>query len=659
MAVLLAAAVALTALIITPGYLFYFDVTPKLIVLLLGTSAGLAWMAVAAVAPERGAKPIVRSRAYTFFGILLLANAVSLALSAVGSQDPALSWFGSSWRRYGAVAQVAVFAFAWLAVRCAAGRPDRIRTILRGIAIATVAGAIYGIFQYFGHDPLLPAAAYRIGEGLWTIVRPPGTMGYVSYFATWLLMGAFLCLALAGLEERGVWKYVALAGAPLAILAMLLTGTRAAMLGLVAGLAVWLWGRGWQPEAPAPRVKPALRLILPSMLGLVAGAAVRLSGRGWQPEAPAPRANSTLHPILPWLLGVAAVLLGVAFYFSPAGWNLRSRARWFVEDPWGGARVLLWRDSLRMAGERPAVGYGPEVFTREFPRFESVQLARAYPDFAHESPHNMFLDALVAQGIPGCIILMALCGVGLWAASRSVSRRAIGMPLAAALAAGIVSQQFTAFTLPTGLLCYLTVALAVALVSEPAEERAFPVTLRSCAALAALALIYVAARFAISDHALGLARRALERGDPAAAAVSYSNYQRWRLPGTSADLWYSRTLTNFARTARNPVVQVQALGAAGTAALRATTLAEEPFNAWYNVASLYAAQNDSARTEESLRAAIRAHPRWFKPHWMLAQVLSLAGRTEEARREAALAVDLDGAKNAEVTATLQQIQLHR
>ena len=59
----------------------------------------------------------------------------------------------------------------------------------------------YGIAQYFGWDPLLPAVAYHIGEGIWTIVRPPGTMGYVSYFATWLAMAAFLGVALAERED--------------------------------------------------------------------------------------------------------------------------------------------------------------------------------------------------------------------------------------------------------------------------------------------------------------------------------------------------------------------------------------------------------------------------------------------------------------------------
>ena len=107
-------------------------------------------------------------------------------------------------------------------------------------------------------------------------------------------------------------------------------------------------------------------------------------------------------------------LAAAAFIVSPAGLQLRSRTRWFVEDPWGGARPLLWRDSLRMALDRPLAGYGPEVFSAAFPHYESAELARAYPDFAHESPHNIFLDAFVAQGVVGLVLLIAACVVG-WA----------------------------------------------------------------------------------------------------------------------------------------------------------------------------------------------------------------------------------------------------
>ena len=112
----------------------------------------------------------------------------------------------------------------------------------------------------------------------------------------------------------------------------------------------------------------------------------------------------------------AALLAVFVLYLSPAGQPLRSRARWFAEDPWGGARPLLWRDSLRMGLARPLAGHGPETFTAAFPHYESAALARAYPDFAHESPHNIFLDALVGQGIAGLLLLAAWCALGFAAA---------------------------------------------------------------------------------------------------------------------------------------------------------------------------------------------------------------------------------------------------
>jgi len=82
---------------------------------------------------------------------------------------------------------------------------------------------------------------------------------------------------------------------------------------------------------------------------------------------------------------------------------------------------------------------------------------------------------------------------------------------------------------------------------------------------------------------------------------------------------------------------------------------EQRQNAWYNFAMLAAAMNDPKTVEASLRAAIQAGPRWFKPHWALARLLYSAGRTDEARQEAALALDLDGRKNAEVVATMAEI----
>ena len=353
--------------------------------------------------------------------------------------------------------------------------------ILRVVSAAGALTALYGIAQYFGWDPILPAAAYHIGEGIWTIVRPPSTLGYVSYFATWLLFVVFLSLAVPG--------RLAKACAALALIAMLLTGTRAAFLGFAVGAVVWGGMKFRTSHAPTGR-----------SLWRAAGFAG------------------------------AALLAGLVLYVSPMGQPLRGRARWFAEDPWGGARPLLWRDSLRMGLARPLAGYGPETFRATFPHYESAALARAYPDFAHESAHNIFLDALVAQGIAGPLLLGAWCALGFAAAFQIRGRHPdLAACLAAALAAGVVSQQFTVFTIPTAVIFFVTIALAVGLADGNAGSTVRRLPL-------ALPLLYFAARIALADHALALAQRDLAAGNFTAAAAHYE------ASGQTSDLWYSRAL---------------------------------------------------------------------------------------------------------------------
>ena len=165
---------------------------------------------------------------------------VSLAISTALSPNPSLSFYGTRWRQYGALAQAAVLIFAW----ALSAQTQRIDLVLRVVSVGGALTALYGIAQYLGWDPILPAAAYHIGEGIWTIVRPPSTLGYVSYFATWLLFVVFLSLALPG--------RLAKVCAALALIAMLLTGTRAAFLGLAAGAVVWGGMKlgGACPDAP-------------------------------------------------------------------------------------------------------------------------------------------------------------------------------------------------------------------------------------------------------------------------------------------------------------------------------------------------------------------------------------------------------------------------
>src|SRR5438270_129494 len=138
MALVQAVAIGLIVLALAPGFFFYFDVTPKLILLLL-----------AAFVCSAGRLPARRSA----FTLLTLGLLLSLALSTALSPAPALSAFGTNWRRYGAVPQAAILLFAWFV----SAQAHRVLPMLRIFAAAGALTAVYGIAQYFGWDPILPA----------------------------------------------------------------------------------------------------------------------------------------------------------------------------------------------------------------------------------------------------------------------------------------------------------------------------------------------------------------------------------------------------------------------------------------------------------------------------------------------------------------------
>ena len=84
----------------------------------------------------------------------------------------------------------------------ARGEPGRLRVLLRALRSADCWWRLYGIAQYFGWDPLLDARGYHVGEGIWTIVRPPSTLGHADYSANWLLFVVFAGAALATVEQH-------------------------------------------------------------------------------------------------------------------------------------------------------------------------------------------------------------------------------------------------------------------------------------------------------------------------------------------------------------------------------------------------------------------------------------------------------------------------
>ncbi|HTS46379.1 MAG TPA: O-antigen ligase family protein [Bryobacteraceae bacterium] len=598
---------ALVPLVIAPGWLSHFDVTPKAAILLFGSALILLNSRV----NVHNVYKLLREPAGRWLVGLLAAAWFCSAAATLLSTHGALSLNGSNWRRLGLIPEGGLFVSVVLAAAWLASEPANVRTLLRACSASGGIAAAYGIAQYCGWDPLLPAKAYHVGEGAFQIVRPPGTLGHADYFAAWLVVIVFLALGLNRLETERWRQYAAVWVAALAGAAIILSGTRSAMLGLLVGGIVF---------AMAGRYRIRAR-------GVVAGLAC-----------------------------LAALAL---FFFSPAGGKLRARLHWSLEDARGGARLLLWKDSLGMAAARPLSGFGPETFATEFPRFESVELARAFPDFYHESPHNMFLDALTSRGALGFLVLLGFCGLGVWCIRRAIRLGAsLAAPLAAALAGLLIAQQFMVFVLATSLYFYLVIALLAT--SASAENKLggdspqCPGWVLPTSLVISLLFAGYAVRLLVADAALAAAQREIASGD--ASGQAYRIALRWQLSGAGDDVSYSRAMQELSTHAPIFATRLAARQQAMEAGFRAVSSAEDRANAWYNLAGLLAGNNDTAGVEHALRNAIVWAPNWFKPHWALARVLALTGRRDEALAEARSAVERDGGHDAQVTETWNALE---
>jgi O-antigen ligase len=596
MRAIVAALALVLPLVIAPGLLFFDDVTPKTVTILLGAAACLGWWMLR---PTEIMAVAANGRGKRFLSCIAAWAAITL-ITTIAAHDPELAWTGSTWRGYGALTQFALLAIGVAAAGVSFRDGRALDTFCRALCVSGIAAGMYGILQYAGIDPLLSGFAYHAGEGPFEIVRPPSTLGHADYFAAFLLWPAF-----AGTHVRGKLGYAATVTAGVAIV---LSGSRGALLGLVAGGVLWV-----------ALMRPRARFVAYSSL--------------------------------------AAFLILVLFAVSPAGAHLRARLHWIGEEPAGGARLLLWRDTLKMAADAPLAGFGRENFIAEFPKYQSVDLSRAYPDFYHESPHNIVLDALAGEGILGLIAMALTIAFGGYRAlvrARTGSQR--DAALLAALAAALVAHQFIVLTPPTAFCLIAVVAMLAVERSdnepfvEPEPARILPRVAAGAVACSAIAFLTITAyRAGARDFALASIRRDIDAGQVVHAAARFEHLHYRPAP---AELYMSRRFAAAAKSAPTAVSKLLLVRAANRAAERATLGSEQKANAWYNLAAFAATSNDAVRTEAALRQAIRFAPNWFKPHWAMARLMQVSGRPSEASAEARRALALNGGKHAEVSATL-------
>jgi hypothetical protein len=364
----------------------------------------------------------------------------------------------------------------------------------------------------------------------------------------------------------------------------------------------------------------------------------------------------------PLLLGLLAITtLAAVFVISPLGQRVRSRLRWFVEDPAGGARLLLWRDSLRLALAHPLLGAGPDTFELSFLPFVSLDLAQQVPDRYAESPHNIFLDYLTTAGLPALLLFAALMGAALRNYARAAREDSCGealleAALLAGLVAGLTAAQFIADTIPTRLSLLSFAALSF---STPVTK-ARPLARSAVAALAvaSLALVWLfGARLVRADRALWQATQALERGD-LDTALHAGQVVRHAFPWTGAHAFaYSRALgQEVVKSGLTPPTRGLLLALSEDAAGAALPHSAKPQQVLVHLASLHVLQGRPVEAQADLEEAVRAAPAWYRPRWLLAVLLLQQGRRREAAAQAAAALERGARGHPEIARTCLEIQ---
>ena len=435
----------------------------------------LRWALVAVVVTAAVALPsAVDSRRLSRAAVgIAVALGGLLALATLVAVDPRIAVLGEPRRHLGLV------GWGVLGLALVAGARLSRREVESLLAPACSAAALVtgvaGVADRLGWDP----AGLRFAGG-----RVGGLVGQPTYLAALGLLLAPVAVGAALTPgARRAERLLGWSGATAATVAIALSGTRGALLGALV------------------------------MAVMAAGPLVRLVRR---------------RPLIA-LMGVAAFVALVAV--APVGGRLGSLAD--EGDGGGRSRVDEWVVALRVIGDHPLTGVGPDGYRVAAPAEIDAGYARRHGravvvDRAHSAP----LDVAAAGGIPSAVAYVGLLGLVLVRGRRALDEGPVWAGIALGLA-GWVGQQLVAF--PIAEVDPAAWLLAGSLLAVPPMAPTWSRGMRAASAMVGVLLAVQGGRAVAADHLLARAQAVAAR--PGGEAVDLAD-RATRLQPDDLDAWY-------------------------------------------------------------------------------------------------------------------------
>jgi O-antigen ligase len=260
-------------------------------------------------------------------GLLVVALLATSALSSALSVGPMLSLVGDRGRYEGFLTIAAYCALLFVASQTLANT-NGVRAITATVAAVAATVSAYGVFQYFGVDPVAWPA------GRFEEYRAFSTLGNPMYLGEYLA----LCLPVAvsgALVTRGLRRVLFVLASVMITASLAMTVTRGSWIGAGFGVAVTWALLAWKTHVPWRRL-----------------AALTAAG-----------------------LAATAIILVAVVWLGPASNDVRGRVsstRNLAEGT-SGTRIELARSSLVMFTERPLFGWGPDTYRLVFPRYATLR----------------------------------------------------------------------------------------------------------------------------------------------------------------------------------------------------------------------------------------------------------------------------------------------